>query len=108
MATRRSRVVRALNRFIELAEEREREEEHAIRTHAAFLEARFEHGADQVRRRAAALDRHTRVSVACTVGGLATIVLSASVPAVASVGSGYFLRLGILVLGIGLCRLLRR
>ena len=84
------------------------EDQRAMREQALFLETRIEAGSTRLRRRLSSLDVRTRLTLGGVVAGAALIVMSATVFEVGAVGSGYFLRLGVLLVGIGLVQLLRR
>jgi hypothetical protein len=96
------------NPFFEHLAEPQSEIEAELRYQVVFVAATIEKWSAWLHRRIAAFDVHTKISVACVVTGIATLLISASVASVGSVGSGYFVRFGVLLLGIGVSRLLRR
>ena len=72
------------------------------------LEANVDATIVLIRRGVAALAQRNRIAIASVVTGTAVTLASAAIPAIDAVGSGYFLRLGILLIGIGLTLILRR
>jgi hypothetical protein len=100
-------VGRVLDRIQEMVTTLQREEDAALREQVVFLETRLQRGTARLGRFVASLDARARISVALVLAGAGTIVVSATVPDVSAIGSGYFLRFGILLLGVGLHRLLR-
>ena len=86
----------------------DQEEEDSFRGNVALLGARLEAGIARLSRLMASLDTRIRLWLVAVAAGMTTILLSLTVPEIAAVGSGYFLRFGILVLGISLLQLLRR
>ena len=84
------------------------EDDAAIQEYARALEANVDAGVAQIRRGLASLDVRTRLAVACVATGIAASLVSATIPAIGAFGSGYFIRLGILLIGIGLHLVLGR
>ena len=86
----------------------EEEEESSYRANVAFLGTKLEAGINRLRRTMSSLTIRARIALACVAAGMTTVLLSLTVAEIAAVGSGYFLRFGILLLGIGLVQLLRK
>jgi hypothetical protein len=80
----------------------------AFEEYARALEANIDALGVHIQRAVAALAQRNRLAVASVVTGLAVTLLSATIPALGAVGAGYFLRFGILLIGIGLHFMLRR
>jgi hypothetical protein len=97
-----------LDRLLEILRKLQAKDDVDFEEHARFLEATFNAGAARIRRGVASLDLRTRIAVACVATGIAAILVSATIPAIGAIGSGYFLRFGILIIGIGLHLVLRR
>lgn len=76
--------------------------------YARALEATVDTTVVRIRRGVAALARRNRFAVASVATGTAVTLASATIPAIGDIGSGYFLRFGILLIGIGLTFILRR
>ena len=96
------------SRFCVILTQLQAEEDPAVfEEYARSLEANFDATVVLIRRGVAALARRNRIAVASVATGTAVTLASAAIPAVGAIGSGYFLRFGILLIGIGLTLMLR-